>query len=150
MDPANLERTSDRQLKQLPALRAPETLLPRIMAAVHAWAERPWYARGWFAWPLAWQIAGIAAMVAIASGALAGVVVVRDVAWGPRSTRGAEAFGRAAGAVAGAQTLGAAARILWHVTIQPLLPYAFAVVVLMCAACGLLGAALTRVVPGRI
>jgi hypothetical protein len=150
MDPANLERTIDRTLKQLPAPRAPETLLPRVMAAVRAWAERPWYARGWFAWPLGWQVAGIAALVAVAAAALAGLAVAHDAVRAPWPAVAADAFGRAAAAVAGAQTMGAAARILWNVTIQPLLPYAFAIAVLMGAACGLLGAALTRVVPERI
>ena len=32
--------------------RAPHTLLPRVLAAVQAWAQRPWYERAWFTWPL--------------------------------------------------------------------------------------------------
>ena len=41
----------DRELRRLPLPRAPQTLLPRVMAAVQAWAQRPWYTRAWFAWP---------------------------------------------------------------------------------------------------
>ena len=55
MDPAELERLVDRALGQLPAPRAPRTLLPRVMAAVPTPA-RPWHARPWLMWPAGWQI----------------------------------------------------------------------------------------------
>ena len=63
MKPAELEAIIDRELRHLPAPRAPDTLLPRVLAAVHAWTLRPWYERTWFTWPMAWQIASAAALI---------------------------------------------------------------------------------------
>ena len=48
----DLERLIDRELTALPEPRAPRTLLPRIMTAVHA--ARPRTSGGWFTWPLVW------------------------------------------------------------------------------------------------
>src|SRR3954466_15035194 len=67
----DLERLADLGLRRLPLPRAPQTLLPRVMAAVHAWADRPWYARAWFTWPVGWQAASVAALLIV----IAGVVV---------------------------------------------------------------------------
>ena len=62
MDPADLETFVDGELRRLPLPRAPQTLLPRVLAAVEQWRERPWYARAWFTWPLAWQSGRSAAL----------------------------------------------------------------------------------------
>ena len=51
MGPADFEHRLTRELQMLPTPRAPGTLLPRVMAAVQAWALRPWYQRAWFTWP---------------------------------------------------------------------------------------------------
>ena len=64
MNTPDLEPRVDRELRRLPAPRAPHTLLPRVMAAAEAWAERPWYTRAWVTWPLAWQVVSVAALVA--------------------------------------------------------------------------------------
>jgi len=39
--------------------------------------------------------------------------------------------------------------VIWHALVQPFLPYAFAVVVLMCGACAAVVFVLNRVVFGR-
>src|SRR4051812_35357151 len=71
MHPADLETLIDRELRQLTPPRAPQTLLPRVIAAVQAWTARPWYERAWFTWPLGWQLASIAALlVVVAASAL--------------------------------------------------------------------------------
>ena len=57
MDPVDLERLIDRELRSLPAPRAPRTLLPRVMAAANEAANRPWYSRTWLQWPVGWQLA---------------------------------------------------------------------------------------------
>jgi len=62
MHPVELQGRIDRELKSLPALRAPDTLLPRVLAAVRHWADRPWYARAWFTWPMWWRVASAAAL----------------------------------------------------------------------------------------
>ena len=46
-----LEARVDRALKELPALSAPASLLPRVMAALEERAALPWYRQGWLAWP---------------------------------------------------------------------------------------------------
>jgi hypothetical protein len=146
MDPVDLETLVDRELRQLPVPRAPHTLLPRVMAAVQAWAQRPWYERAWFTWPLGWQLASIAVLILIvgasavllprtgaAAGALASTMtgrVMEDV--GPVAQR----------AAAAANT----ARVIWHALLEPLVAYLSGLVVLMCLACAAFGAALNRVV----
>src|ERR1700730_9576250 len=65
MHPVDLEPLVDRELRQLALPRAPHTLLPRVLAAVQAWAQRPWYQRAWFTWPVAWQVAASAALLVI-------------------------------------------------------------------------------------
>jgi hypothetical protein len=119
MQPSDLERIVDRELRRLPAPRAPHTLLPRVMAAVDAWARRPWYARAWFTWPLGWQIASIAAVALI----VYGVWMLPPAP--PVVT-----------------TTTSAGRVVWRTLIEPFLTYVAVLVVLMCLACAAFGAAL--------
>jgi hypothetical protein len=67
MNPDDLQRLIDRELKRLPAPRAPQTLLPRVLAATVGRNPAPFYTRPWFAWPLAWRVASMAAIVALAA-----------------------------------------------------------------------------------
>lgn len=60
----DLEKLLDRELRSLPTPRAPETLMPRVMAAIAARAALPWYQRTWFEWPRGWQVASAALTVA--------------------------------------------------------------------------------------
>ena len=120
MNEDDLERLAHRELRRLPDPRAPRTLLPRVMAAVEAWSRRPWYTRAWFTWPLGWQIASIVALALVALGF-----------WMlPAATPPSVVVTTNAG------------RVVWQTMIQPFLLYAFAVVVLMCIACAVFGAAL--------
>jgi hypothetical protein len=69
---AELEKRVDRALADLPPLTAPDTLLPRVLAAVQAWAERPWYQRAWLTWPVGLQVASaVLLLLMVAGGALA-------------------------------------------------------------------------------
>jgi hypothetical protein len=119
---ADLEQRVDRELRRLPAPRAPHTLLPRVLAAVEAWVNRPWYTRAWFTWPLGWQVASVA-LLALAIGGVwllppapPSVVVTTN-----------------------------AGRVLWRTMVEPFLAYAFVIVVIMCLACAAFGAALSYV-----
>jgi len=125
-DNRELERLADRELRRLPAPRAPETLLPRVLAAVAAWSQRPWYSRAWFTWPLAWQAVS--------------VVVVGIVLYGM--------FKVPAPPASVVQATGAS-RVLWRTLVEPLLPYLVFVVVLMCLACAAVGVALNYVLLER-
>jgi hypothetical protein len=118
----DLETRVNRELRRLPLPAAPHTLLPRVLAAVDAWARRPWYTRAWFTWPIGWQIASILALVLFAVGlwmlpsAPPSVVVTSN-----------------------------ASRVLWRTMVEPFLFYAFGIVILMCLACAAFGAALSYV-----
>jgi hypothetical protein len=46
-----LEAKANLELRPLPHLKAPATLLPRVMAAIQARQALPWYRRPWQAWP---------------------------------------------------------------------------------------------------
>lgn len=149
MRPADLERLADRGLRDLPLPRAPQTLLPLVMAAVQEWALRPWYTRAWFTWPRGWQIAALAALALLAAGSAvllpgAGRAAMWTVApfAGPASELATvREYVRVAAEVG---------RILWRTVLAPLTGYAFAVVLLMCLACAVFGTALNHVVAGRM
>jgi hypothetical protein len=55
-----------RELRQLPDLKAPGTLAPRVLAAIAARREAPWWKKSWAGWPagmkLAFMVIGIAAI----------------------------------------------------------------------------------------
>ena len=119
---ADLEQKVDRELRRLPLPRAPHTLLPRVLAAVEAWVNRPWYTRAWFTWPVGWQVASVALLALVVAGvwmlppAPPSVVVTTN-----------------------------AGRVLWRTMVEPFLVYAFGIVVIMCLACAAFGAALSYV-----
>jgi hypothetical protein len=149
MRPSDLETLVHRELQQLPLPRAPYTLLPRVMAAVQEWTLRPWYARAWFTWPLQWQVASITALVAIVVAVAVLLPGVQAVAVSGVSRLVAQPLGDVAGIAQQVQTTTSAAEVLWRLLLQPLVGYAFAVVVLMCLACVAFGAALNYVVIER-
>jgi len=55
----------DRELKALPPLHAPHNLTPRILAAIAARAEAPWYRRAWQTWPPALQGASLTVLLVL-------------------------------------------------------------------------------------
>lgn len=63
-----LEAAIDRELKSLPALQAPGSLMSRVMAAIEQRARLPWYRRSWQSWPLSLQAASFALLAAIFGG----------------------------------------------------------------------------------
>lgn len=145
MPRADLEHRVHEELRRLPAPMAPRTLLPRVMAAVQAWAERPWYARAWFTWPVGLQVLSLAAV----AGLLAGfVVVVPGAEQVVRDAVAARVSGTAATVASAARQVDGgvmAARALWRALGAPLVPYVFVVVMLMAVACVTFGTALNRV-----
>lgn len=63
-----LEAIVSRELKQLPELEAPRTLLPRVLAAIEQRAALPWYRRAWQTWPVALQVASFVLLTAMIGG----------------------------------------------------------------------------------
>jgi hypothetical protein len=149
MNPADLEEVVGRKLRQLPVPRAPQTLLPRVLAAVQEWSLRPWYRRAWFTWPVGGQFAAVAAVVLVALVGTALLSMAQAAAAGATSTFTGSVMYRVAAVTERAGLTIAAARILWGTLVEPLLPYAFALVMLMCLACAAFGAVLNRVAVGR-
>jgi hypothetical protein len=145
MHRADLEQIVHDELRRLPSPEAPSTLLPRVLAAVQGWTMRPWYERAWFTWPLGWQVISLAALVGLAG---AGVVMFPSAeqalvtAIASRTAALSVALGSVLGHTEAAITAG---RIVWRALGEPLVPYAFIVVLLMCLACVAFGTALNRV-----
>lgn len=128
MDPAELERLLDRELKALPPPGAPRTLLPRVMAAVRTAADaRRAAPSGWFTWPLEWRLAGVAVLVACA--ASVGWLVMSPPA---QVSESAEAAGRAVAFV----------RVIWDLVVQPAAGYVFVLGIALTLACAAAWAAL--------
>jgi hypothetical protein len=145
MHPIDLERLADRKLRELPAPRAPHTLLPRVLLAVQQWTRRPWYARAWFTWPLAWQVSSIAALILVVA---AGAALLPDVQAAMTGAAARLAPGMIGDVTEMAQGMSAtitAAQAVWRALLQPLVGYVFALVVMMCLACAAFGAALNHV-----
>ena len=147
-----LERDIHHQLQRLPAPQAPPTLVPRVLSAAQAWRDRPWYARAWRTWPLTARVASVAALLVL--------VIGGATAW-PTIVTFATAHGGALTPIASAASdwlavwqlratnaLGAG-RVLWRALVQPLAPFAFVLVAVMCAACAACVIALNRVAAER-
>jgi hypothetical protein len=150
LKPADLEQLVDTRLRALPVPTAPLTLLPRVMAAVAQWAARPWYRRAWFTWPplgqfatlvgLLWLSVAFVGLVALAVRPLAGTAAASL-----SSSR--DDVERVAGYVRLATEVGVT---VWRAVLEPIVPYAFVLVLLMCLACAAFGAALNYAVSGRM
>jgi len=148
MHPIDLETLVDRELRRLPAPRAPHTLLPRVLTAVQQWAMRPWYARAWVTWPLGIQALSIAALVLLLVGGTMLIPRAQAAAADATSTF-ADSLMRVAGVAHRAEATINAARILWRALLEPFVVYLFAFVVLMCLGCAAFGTALNHVALGR-
>jgi hypothetical protein len=67
-----LERVIDRELKKLPELTAPDSLIPRVLATIRAHAK-PWWQRSWATWPWWWRVAFLALTLALLGAVTFGV-----------------------------------------------------------------------------
>jgi hypothetical protein len=150
MHPVELETLVGRELQRLPMPRAPHTLLPRVLAAVQAWAQRPWYERAWFTWPIGLQVASIAALILIVGGGAVLLPKTIDTAGAAAATFTGRVMEDVAPVTQLAEGSTNAARVIWRVLLEPVAVYAFAIVLLMWLACAAFGAALSRVVFERV
>jgi hypothetical protein len=110
MDPVDLDDRLDRELTQLPAPRAPHTLLPRVMAATVERDERVPGATGWFTWPVSWRLAAVAVVAVLVYGTWWLFSAPPD---------GVSTAARTAGETA------TVARVVWDVLLQPVATYIF-------------------------
>jgi hypothetical protein len=147
MHPADLERRVDAELRSLPTPYAPRTLLPRVLSAAQNWTLRPWYARAWFTWPLAWQAVAMCALILSAWGGLTLMSVVHAAMSGGSSAEVvASAANDVAGFVRGAAVMVEAGQDLCRTLLAPIARVVFAIVVVMYIACVVFGAALNHVI----
>jgi hypothetical protein len=149
MHPADLERRVGWELRRLPGPEAPDTLLPRVMAAVQAWARRPWYERAWFTWPVAWQVASAAAMLLVAAGVFLALPQIQTVAASAVASVAARFASHVPELGPRLDATALAARVLWHALVHPVLVVAFVIVAVMALACATVAVALNRAVFGR-
>jgi hypothetical protein len=147
MDPVDLERQLDRELRALPAPHAPRTLLARVMAIVEESAQRPWYSRAWLDWPMRWQFASALLLIGLVAGASALMPQLRSAVSALSFV--ADVRGDVADSARNVEVATTTVRVLWRTLLAPVVPWAFALITLMGAACAVFGTALNHLVFGR-
>jgi len=147
MDPGDLERLIDRELRALPLPRAPRALLPRVMAAVDDRAQRPWYTHAWPQWPVGWQLASALVLIGVVATGSALLPQLRDAVMA--LTFVANVRGDVAESAREVEVATTAVRVVWRTLLAPVVPWAFGLITLMCAACAVFGTALNHLVFGR-
>lgn len=147
MNERDLEELVDRGLKAVPPPRAPRTLLPSVMRAIRAAAERPWYARPWVTWPSGWRLASVMALLVLLAGAALIVPAVQPYA-APALAWGQELLAPAGHMMSSVETLAAAAEIAGRVIGQSVLGLVLVLFAVMLTASVAIGAAIGRVALG--
>lgn len=149
MRPADLDRRIGWELKQLPGVRAPITLLPRVMQIVNAWASRPWYEQPWFNWPLRMQVASVASLVMCVVALALWLQGFQAAAGHGMSTWATRLVPGVSNMADRLETALLATRVLWRTLVHPMLVYVCVVVVIMTVACATASTALNRAIFGR-
>lgn len=141
----------DAALRELPAPRAPHTLLPRVMRAVAVCTRRPWYQRAWLTWPLGWQLVSGGAVAAVCAAMLFVPELLQAVASLPPD-RAAGTAGTVQQVLRAAREIAAASdalRIVYRLIVLPGVLYAGVVLALTGAACAASMATLSMLTFGR-
>ena len=147
MDPVELERWVDSELKRLPDPPAPATLMPRVLEAVRAPRADVAAPRSWLTWPLTEQLASAVALVLVLAAAAGLWLVAREPLMAALSLPVTSVGGRVDEVHRQAYDLALAARVLWRV-LEPFTVGLVAVVAIAVAACAAIGAALRTLVLG--
>jgi hypothetical protein len=146
MAPSDGNGELHRALRQLPAPRAPGTLLPRVMAAI---AARQAAARSWFAWPIAWRVASVAALALLTAGAAAFWPVLEALTTAASTAPPlAAASGRVEGAAVVLDAALSAASVIWSTLVQPVAGYLLVWIGVMAAASAAFATAVGRIALG--
>jgi hypothetical protein len=151
-----LDPALDTALARLTTMRAPETLLPRVMAVSRRLAARPWYARPWDTWPIVHQRMAVAVCLLVLA-AMTLTMPLADGRWleaiaertNGRFDTWLQAIHDMARIARGAEAVTNTAGSLWQGLSVPLLLYASVVGALLCLVMGLFGVALNRLTPGK-
>ena len=139
MHSEDLESFVGRRLRELPPPRAPETLLPRVLAAARRPARARWYRCPWVEWPLVCQAASVALLAGLAP------LVPFALEWVGASVLARTAGDAAAGVAVVTEDVTTLTRVLWRVFLEPTVGYLGTFIAVMCVAGAAFCAALTRV-----
>ena len=139
MHSEDLESLVHRKLRGLPPPRAPETLLPRVLATTRRPARMRWYRCPWVEWPLACQAASVALLAGLAP------LVPFALEWVGSGVVARAAGDAAAGVAVVTDDVTTLSRVLWRVFLEPTIGYLGTFVAVMCVAGAAFCAALTRV-----
>ena len=82
----------DRELKALPELKAPPTLLRRVMTALEVRQRLPWYRQAWQAWPTPLRAAALVILLAFFASLCLGVWKLPDTEGYVTATRQASGW----------------------------------------------------------
>ena len=129
MNDFDLERIVDRELKRLPAPRAPRSLAPRVMAAVAVSRSAAWYARPWLLWPVWMQAVSVIAFAGLAAGAW--------TLWNETPVLAQRA-----------NQMAAVSRALWNALFGPIVIVVLALTIVVALACAAAWTAVSRVTFG--
>ena len=129
MNDFDLERIVDRELKRLPAPRAPRSLAPRVMAAVAVSRSGAWYARPWLLWPVWMQAVSVIAFAGLAAGAW--------TLWNETPALAQRA-----------NQMAAVSRALWNALFGPIVIVVLALTIVVALACAAAWTAVSRVTFG--
>lgn len=135
----DLEALVHRKLRGLPPPRAPETLLPRVLAAARRPVRTRWYRCPWVEWPLVWQAASVALLAGLAP------LLPFALEWVGAGVLARTAGDAAAGVAVVTDDVTTLSRVLWRVFLEPTIGYLGTFVAVMCVAGAAFCAALTRV-----
>jgi hypothetical protein len=141
-DHVDLDNRLDEALRQLETPRAPRTLLPRVMAAVHTAARVPWYRREWRRWPVGWQVASAMATALFLALTMNLWPPGRLTTWALENTSALESTARMTRYV---EVAVAASEVVWRTVGEPVVPMLVALAMLMGVKCVLLGLTLNHV-----
>ena len=136
MQPDDLERLVGRALQSLPEPRAPHSLAPRVLATARR-AHGRWYSRPGHPWPIGWQAAWAACLVALL---WAGAIVVPSAgravtaAW-QGLTVSSPQIDQTIAVLRQAEAAGGGIWVIWRLVFAPAMAYAAVVTVLMSLVC---------------
>lgn len=63
-----LEAEIRREMQGLPDLRAPASLIPRVLKAIEQPTALPWYRQSWQLWPVGWRAVSFGILLALFAG----------------------------------------------------------------------------------
>ena len=145
MDHEELERRVHEALSGLPTLRAPRSLHPRVMAALEPSIT---VGRPWFTWPWPLQVAAMLLAVGVGGvGAWFWPTLVGSIgAMLPDSVQAGAGY--VGGATESSAALVRVMELTWSAVVAPIAKLVLLLTVMLCTACAVCLAALSRVALG--